>query len=358
MKSNNFKEYVNSVRPDIDSILREFYDKKILQAGFYDINYKRLLSRISAQALRGGKRMRPALAVLGYQLAGGKEIQKIYLPASALEIYHNFLLIHDDVMDRDNFRHGSLNISGLYKKNLQSKLGKTEALHIAQSFAILAGDISFGLCSELLLKSKFDYQKLILAQKKLNKATFEVAAGQQLDVISTYKNTLSISKILKIYTCKTADYSVTLPLQFGASFAEDSPDLQRNIKKFGDKVGVAFQLVDDVLGMYKNEKQLGKPVYSDLREGKQTILMHYGFLLSTAEQKNQLNKYFKNQKVGQKELLITRKILEQNGAKVKTLLIAQSLINDAKKIIPAITDNTKIQTILSDFADFCIERSF
>ncbi len=358
MIQNEFKKYAIDSKSVIDNTLSIFFDKKIKDAKQYDISYQRLVQSLAKQTLRGGKRLRPILSILGHRMAGGDKNKEIVKAACALEIFHNFLLIHDDIMDRDDYRHGGLNITGHYKKKLKATLKeKTELDHLASSLALLAGDISFGLSSEILMSSGFESDLLISAQQRLNKAVFEVAAGQQLDILSAYKKELSLNKILKIYSYKTADYSVTLPLQFGAILAGTKSDMQSTIQEFGQKVGIAFQLTDDILGMFKNEKELGKPIYSDLREGKQTILMHYGFLLSNAKEKDLLKSYFKNPNIGQKELLKTRKILESNGAKTKTSLLAQQHVDDAIKLIPKITSERDLQIILKEFALFCIKRN-
>lgn len=124
MVDKNLVEFIGYVKTETDKRLDEIFDAKIARAGELDSEYKKLLIETKKQVLRGGKRLRPALAVLGYKIAGGKKIETMLDTAVALEIFHNYLLIHDDFMDRDDRRHGGLNITGVYKKNYKGYLSQ------------------------------------------------------------------------------------------------------------------------------------------------------------------------------------------------------------------------------------------
>lgn len=356
MSSKTLTNYLSHIKSETDKILEQFYNERISRASKLDPSYKQLVTTISRQTLRGGKRMRPSLAFLSYKIAGGENDNAMLRAGSALEIFHNYLLIHDDIMDRDDKRHGGLNVSGIYKNKLKNTIEKSQVESTAHSISIIAGDINCGLSYEALLESGFDSQTTIAAIDRLNHAVFEVAAGQHLDILNSHKSNPNLRQILKIDQYKTAGYSLVMPLQFGAICAGNNSDLVHHFAAYGQAIGIAFQLADDILGMYGSEKKLGKPVISDLREGKQTVLIYYGMQLSSPSQKKQLQMLLKNPNSTIEDLRKVRKILDDCGAKAKTLVLAHDLLQQALEVVDKITTNPEFKQLLIDLAYYCVER--
>jgi geranylgeranyl diphosphate synthase type II len=357
MDKYNINSYINDIKVRVDKELADFYkvrDKKSAKIG---AEYKRLIEETSKQALRGGKRLRPALAVLGYEIAGGKERNKIIKASIALEIFHNYLLIHDDIMDRDERRHGGLNILGSYKRKLSKLMHESEAEHTAMSFAISAGDINSGLMYEALLESGFSNDNILKAITRINEAVFEVAAGQQLDMIASYKKIISEKDIIAVARHKTADYSIILPLQFGAILAGADKETIESMNKFGQPLGIGYQIIDDVIGIYGSQQAIGKPVLSDLQEGKKTILIRNGLKLASSDQKRRILSVFGNSRANLADLKMVKKYLDDSGAKAKTLISAQDYVKEAIDAIPEITSDESLQKLLSEFANYCMTRN-
>lgn len=356
MKTSQLQLAIAEYKPLIDNHLDIFFADKIKKASKISSDYKKLIETSAKVSLRSGKRLRPILAVLGYYVAGGTDKQKIITAAISLEIFHNYLLIHDDIMDRDDFRHGGLNVAGVYTKQFSKSMPIEDAKHHAMSFAINAGDILSGLCYDALIESDFEADLTLNAISLLSDTTFTVASGQQLDIIASFNKNLSIKKLLSIAKLKTADYSVIMPLQFGAILAGAKPDKLLAMQEYGEPVGIAFQLADDVLGMFGDKKTIGKPDISDLREGKQTVLMYYGMKFASAEDKKILEQAFGNLSANMRDLNNVRRILEDSGAKAKVMMMSQDYIDSAKTHILSITSDTEFVGILNEFADYCIDR--
>lgn len=356
MEYTKLQKLIGEFKPQIDQKMHIFFANKIASASKINNDYKNLLAISAKVSLRSGKRLRPILAILGYQIAGGTDINKIINASISLEIFHNYLLIHDDIMDRDDFRHGGLNVSGVYTKQLSKIMPVHEAKHHAMSFAINAGDILSGLCYESLIESGFEPQPILQTISLLSSTTFTVASGQQLDIIASFNKSLSLEKLISIAKLKTADYSIIMPLQFGAILAGTDSEKLTAMQKYGESVGIAFQLTDDVLGMFGEKKTTGKPDISDLREGKQTVLMYYGMKFASVEDKNILKGAFGNQSADLKDLKNVRTILEHSGAKAKVTLMAQEYIDSAKSCIPTVTSNQEHIEILHEFAEYCVNR--
>ena len=357
MGNNKIDNYLSDIKKKVDVELNKFYSVRIDRSAKIGSDFKKLIEETAKQTLRGGKRLRPALAVLGYKIAGGKDEDKIIKAAIALEIFHNYLLIHDDIMDRDERRHGGLNIIGTYKKRLSKTLSEGAAEHTAMSFSLLAGDINSGLMYEALLESGFDNELYIKVIRRLNEAVFEVAAGQQLDMIASYKKTISQKDIISVGKHKTADYSIIMPLQFGALLAGANMKVVDSMVAYGESLGIGYQIADDVIGIFGNQKTIGKPVLSDLQEGKKTILIRNGLMLSTKEQKSRILSVFGNPRANAADLKMVKRYLEDSGAKAKTLISAQEYVNQAIKSIPSITKDLELRTLLTEFAEYCISRN-
>lgn len=357
MESIKLQSLISEYKPEIDKKLESFFAHRIKKAAKINSDYKNLLETSAKVSLRGGKRLRPILAILGYKIANGTDTEKIIDASISLEIFHNYLLIHDDIMDRDDFRHGGLNVSGVYAKRFAKIMPSDEAKHHAMSFAINAGDILSGLCYEALLESGFTPEHTTKAIGLLSETIFTVASGQQLDIIASFNKDLPLKKLISIAKLKTADYSIIMPLQFGATLAEANSSVLNSMQSYGESVGIAFQLTDDVLGMFGEKKTIGKPSMSDLIEGKQTVLMYYGMKFASSEDKKILQSLFGNQKATSSDLNKVRKILEHSGAKAKVILMAQEYIDKAKSYIPHITNDLKYADILNEFAQYCIYRN-
>ncbi len=356
MTEKQFTKYILDTKQSVDKVIKNFYVQKINDAAEISSEYKKLLTLTSQNTMRGGKRLRPALAILGYEAAGGKLSSQIVTAASALEIFHNFLLIHDDIIDRDEIRHGGPTIEAIYKNEYLSSLHHTEATHFASSMALLAGDINCGLCYELLLSANYQSKHTIAAIARLNQAIFEVAGGQQLDTLAAITPMYSVKKLLSIARHKTAGYTMELPLQFGALLAGSSQSQLSAMAEYGENIGIAFQITDDILGIFGDTKTTGKPNVSDLREGKQTLLMYYGLALANNKDKAILDKSYGNSKASSSDLQIIRDILTRCGALAKTQKMQQKYFQQALPCIVNITQDETLIQKLHYIAQYCINR--
>ncbi|NDE64089.1 MAG: polyprenyl synthetase family protein, partial [Chlamydiae bacterium] len=240
---------------EIDQRLEIFFDKKIIEAKKIDPLYARLLEDMKKFILRGGKRLRPTLMLLGYRAGGGKDINKALDIALSLEIFHNFVLIHDDVMDGDLKRYGGANITGIYNKRFAKQLDPKSALHTAESIAILAGELNELFTFEILAELDEEPSIIFEMMRHFNKTLFETGAGQQLDVMSEIRGDLNLAKIEKVNYYKTAQYTITSPLSLGLIAAGGNKEMDKKFSEFGSELGKAFQLADDLLGMFGSTKQ-------------------------------------------------------------------------------------------------------
>jgi geranylgeranyl diphosphate synthase type II len=219
----------------------------------------------------GGKRIRPALTLLSCNLFSD-DVAPAIAPAIALEVFHNFTLIHDDIMDNANMRRGF------------------ETVHVKwnHNSAILSGDAMNIVAYDYILKCKPNY--LIPVFKVFNKAALQVCEGQQLDMdFETYK-TVTEAQYLEMIGFKT---SVLLAacLKIGAITGGANETDADSLYNFGLNMGLAFQLQDDLLDVYGNEKEFGKEIGKDIVANKKTYLLIKALELSNSKQKDELEKW-------------------------------------------------------------------
>lgn len=308
-----------------------------------------------ADFIVGGKRLRAGLVRLGYETFGGRTPKKILPIAAAVEIVHGGMLVHDDIIDRGETRHNKPTLHERYKKR-QVTDDQTEALHYGEGMAICAGDIAFFETIKLCLTSVLPIKVKERVISELLETLFNTAYGQTLDLELGYKSKVTKREILTVYRLKTALYTFVGPLSYGAIGAKASKRELAMVVAYGLPVGIAFQLQDDILGMFGDEKTLGKPIDSDIKEGKKTLLYLEAFKRSTLTQRRFLARVWGNPEITPKEVGQARKIIKDTGSLDHEIKLARQLVAKGKRVIPKLTKNPEYQEIFSTLADYIIER--
>lgn len=355
--SENLKTAIGKIKTDVDRELAIFFDVKIAEAGKLDSQYKRLLQEMKKFALRGGKRLRPFMAWLGWQIAGGKDYDNFIQTVMAWELYHNFAIIHDDIMDNDSQRYGGPNVKGAYERLFRRSNSEEVADLHSRNMALLAGDIAIGLTLEVLQNAPYESEIKDRLLRDMLKLHFSLAGGQMLDDLAVISRDMNLAKIRKVYLYKTARYSMVAPMQSGAILAGANDTILNIIERYGVHAGIAYQIADDLLGMYGTAREIGKPTISDLREGKKTMLMYYGLQFANPADKKYLLAKWGNPNVNTTDLKQVRKILNENGAKAKTMFLAQAEADAAKKAIGKLAMPGELPQLFDTFTDYLVKRS-
>ncbi len=342
----------------IDQELRNRFATAITNAQAIDGVYASLLEATRDTLLAGGKRLRPYLSYLAYSGLGGADHAAFIAASSSQELLHHFLLIHDDIMDRDFTRHGGPNVEGIYRDRFAAQgLPPADALHHAESYALMAGNATWTLGLQAISEANFDAKTKLQALQCVQTMLFEIMGGQLMDVDSAISGApATAERLLNICHYKTATYSFQTPLQFGAILAGASVDVQNQLRSFGHSLGIAFQLADDLLGVYGDEAKVGKPVTSDMREGKQTLLIFHAFELATPAQAAALRRLWGKRQASLDDLEEIRDILETCGAQAKTSRLAATNLDDSLAILTGIPMSPATRAELARLAHFCVER--
>ena len=234
---------------------------------------------ILSQYAKGGKKMRGALVLLGYQCAGGRDLESVMRSSLAYELIHSAFLIHDDIMDRSKTRR-NLETAHVAFSRVGKMVGAEDPELFGVSMAINTGDIAPAIAYNVVCSEPLEPQRIVAGMMHLNNVIINTVLGQFLDVATFVDQDPAEEEILKIHELKTAIYTVSGALQFGAVLAgaKETPEGLETFEalaNYGIPVGIAFQIQDDYLGMFSTEDELGKSVTSDLEERKNTLLFLY-----------------------------------------------------------------------------------
>ena len=272
-----------TVRREIDALLHEYCTEGTRRAAAISPAYERLWQALTSAIMAGGKRLRPYLAVLAYEGFGGREHDAFMRIAGAWELLHNSMLVHDDVIDRDYQRHGQLNVAGQLRQAYQAYPDAAKShTHYAGGGAILAGDLLLAGAYHWIATSDFAPEQKLVATQTLQDAVFAVGGGELLDAEAAMLPLAEVDPYL-IARYKTAQYSVAGPLLCGARLAGADEQTCKQLQELGELVGVAYQLVDDLLGTFGDEGKTGKPVGHDLLEGKRTALLAEAYVAGSTD---------------------------------------------------------------------------
>lgn len=285
-------------------------------------------------ALAGGKRIRGALLYCGYMGAGGRDKKKIIKAAAAVELAHLFILVHDDIIDHGILRHGKETLHKKFSQKKYTRLSGDDALHFGQSLAIIVGDMFYAILNKMILEAGFQQEATIRGLLQIQKVAMTTAIGQGQDIAIGRAEKTTIQDVFTMYENKTARYTFEGPLRIGMMFAEcNNKKLFDQLSLYTLPIGIAFQIQDDILGIFSSEKKLGKSVASDIEEGKNTLMVLKALELSSPEQKKRMGSILGKKKLSEKEIADFKKILIETGAVDYAQKIADKCMIDAKKQI-------------------------
>ena len=258
-----------AVRRAIDDHLFRFIDRKA-RAADAECLPEEVVAEIRSFISAGGKRIRPLLCVVGWHAAGGSgDTGAAIRVAGALEMFHAFALIHDDVMDHSSTRRGRPTV---HRTLAVQHADRPDAQWLGTSAAILVGDLALVWSDELLHTAGLSPEQLAAVLAVIDAMRVELVYGQYLDVLGTGRPTPDVEHALRINRFKSAKYTIERPLHVGAALAGASPEVLDALSAFALPAGEAFQLRDDLLGAFGDPALTGK-VHEDLRDAKHTVLM-------------------------------------------------------------------------------------
>lgn len=314
-----------------------------------------VLRRLSAFT-RKGKLIRGGLVILGFEMAGRRLTRSAVRAGTALELMQSALLIHDDIMDRDALRRGAPSLHRQYALWAE-KRGLSEADHFGVSMGICAGEVAIFLAFEGLAGLEAPAARAAEVQRLFSSEFGLVGLGQMRDIqAGSSEEALTAEGILDLYRYKTARYSFSLPLSVGWVLAGGPKRVRVSLEALGECLGLIFQLKDDELGLFGDERTLGKPVGSDIRQRKKTLL-----LLRLQERADEAGRALLGEVLGrpdvsEEDLERVREMARRSGAVSSLARTMSRLEKEARRIIAGLPVAARHREVLETLLDFSLAR--
>jgi geranylgeranyl diphosphate synthase, type I len=299
----------------ISRTLDEFIDAKQEQLEAVGSDLRPLFDA-ARTALTGGKRLRPAFAYWGWRAAGGNpgKAEPVLVAGAAIELVHASALTHDDVMDDSATRRGRPSAHDEFTRLRRADVSAQSAARFGHSAAILLGDLLLSWSDELLGSSGIAPKALARGRVYFDQLRTEVVAGQYLDVLAQTSDRSSAADAMRVIRYKSAKYTIERPLQFGAAIGNADARLLGALSSYGVPLGEAFQLRDDVLGIFGEEQLTGKPSGDDIREGKRTLLLARAYDKADPRQREVLRSNVGHAEIDDEGIAAVQAVIRDTGA--------------------------------------------
>ena len=303
--------------------------------------------------LGSGKRLRPAFAYWGYRGAGGEDSHQLVTALAALELVQASALVHDDLIDASDTRRGEPSIHRRFAGIHSGQRWQGDPDNFGRCAAILVGDLQLVWSDELLHGAGLAPAAVARARPVFDQMRTEVTAGQYLDVVGQVTGEVSLEWASTVARYKSAKYTVERPLLFGAALADAPPELADAYSAYGLPLGEAFQLRDDVLGVFGDPALTGKPAGDDLREGKRTYLV-----AAALEAADPIQYATLRQGLGRADADIEglRAIINTTGALSRTEARITDLTAQAVRAIAGADLDPEARQVLTELAEAATQR--
>ncbi len=302
------------------------------------------------QLVAGGKRLRPAFCYWGHRGAGGADGEAAVQAAAALELFQACAIVHDDVMDGSDTRRGRPAAHRLFASLHRSEGWTGDPDAFGAGAAILLGDLCLAWSDEMLSTSGLPAADLARGDRVFGEMRAELMGGQYLDLLEQARGGGSVERALRVARYKSAKYTVEKPLHLGAVLAGAGHEVLTGYSGFGLPIGEAFQLRDDLLGVFGDPSQTGKPAGDDLREGKRTALVAMALERASDAQAGVVRRYLGDPHLGEDGVAALRQVLTDTGAVARVEALIRELTDDALAALAAAPVSEPAREVLAELA--------
>jgi len=353
-----FTEYAKNYIPKINDAIKLIYDKKLnsIEKSFLKDYY----SELKDYFLSGGKRIRPLLCIATYNAFTTNADDKIIFPSVGIEFLHNASLIHDDIIDKDDFRRGKPAFHFRFQKYHQKyDLKKMNALDFGNSIGIIGGDSAFFLGLEAYLFNDFERDINLRAIQYYEQAFIEVANGVLIETDMVNQKNLTISDYIDMISLKTGAL-IEKSILIGANYARIDDKYLPHLSTYGINLGIIFQIIDDILGTFGDEKVTGKPTDGDIREGKKTCLLIEALNKLEDDKKKILEEIVEKPEIEDEDVQEVKKLFLEADIVNSCKNLAISYFNEAKSALDKLTTiiNKSESEFFKDLLNFVLNRTF
>lgn len=354
---NQVKEFINQFEP--------YFKSKIEEEALFALNHhnKNCLNTINFYneiAIRGGKRIRGSLAYYTYKMLGGTDEQAGLDLARAIEMMHAFLLVLDDYTDKSATRRGGPTAHVIAQDFFEKHdFVRCDSYHYARAVSLTAGILENFRVQEIIMGLPISAEKKVTICQNLNSKLAITGYGQITDIFNSLTNNVAEKDVLNMLEWKTGVYTFENPIHSGAIMAGAQTAELELLTKYAIPVGIAFQIHDDVIGMFGDSDYTGKSDKDDLMEGKMTLLIQHLFENGTRNQKDEVLKFLGKSDVSDDEHLKVKEILVEAGSLQYSEDMAIKLVLQGKTALDKAPSNWEKSGIefLKGVADYVIQRA-
>ncbi|MGB5912807.1 MAG: polyprenyl synthetase family protein [Promethearchaeia archaeon] len=353
-----FIDYAKKYVPKINNAIKSIYDRKL--SNVENSFLKDYYSELRDYFLSGGKRIRPLLCIATYNSFSKNYDDKIVLPSVGVEFLHNASLIHDDIIDKDDFRRGKPAFHFRFRNyHKQYNLKKMIDVDFGNSIGIIGGDSAFILGLEAYFFNEFNRDLNLEAIKYYEQAFVGIVNGVLIETDMVNQRNLTISDYVKMISLKTGAL-IEKSILIGANYANVNKEYIPYLSTYGINLGIIFQIIDDILGTFGDEKITGKPTDGDIREGKKTCLLITAFNELDDNKKKKIRKLIEQPEMKESDVEEVKSLfMDANSLEICKDLAAE-YFNETKQIFEKIKPqiNQNDAEFFENLLDFVYHRNF
>jgi geranylgeranyl diphosphate synthase type I len=321
-------------RQELESYLHEYLRQQVERSSSQTWASD-VFERLDSFVVRG-KLLRGLLVFLAAHSFSDQDPTHVVDTAAAIELFHSGVLIHDDIIDQDQLRRGLPSIHAQYQAVAETQ-NFTSPKHTGESLAMCVGDICLFGSFELISRADVSLPQLKKIQQLFVRELIQVGLAEMDDVrMAVTPQPVSRDEILNMYAYKTGRYSIYLPLALGTLLVQENPAFLGTLEELGETMGILMQIKDDELGLFGTEAETGKPVTSDVREGKSTLYYLYAQQFATGKQQQLLTQYYGKPDLIAEELEIIRAVIIESGAAAKVQQEIDHLQQQSEKLVESL----------------------
>lgn len=354
----NFKDFLIAEKLATDTALAKFFKEYYVKQDRH-ADYRLMTNTVENLFLRGGKRARPLLARMAYRLAGGKKSEEMLKASLFLELIHSFLLVHDDIADQDLKRYGGPTLEVVFGEEFKKRTGKTNG-HVGKTLALIAGDHLRTLADKALDAADFSDKVKNECKECMSFVLEDTFEGWLIQYWLNFSgiNEAKEADFMRGLELVTARYTFEGPLTIGLILAGKRKRFEGVLRRYAKHAGVAYQIQDDILGVFGESEQTGKPVGNDIREGKKTLLILRAYKQASKREKAVLDKLVGTD-LSLAELEKVRQIIVDTGSLEYSKNLAEEHVEQAKEEVEGIdSDDKETLDKLKSLADFVVGRKY
>jgi geranylgeranyl diphosphate synthase, type I len=336
-----FASFVTRVRAQVEAGLAAWLDERVAGATQRGADVGAVADALRQLTLRGGKRMRPVLLAAAYEGCAGEGGSATVAPAGvALELFQAYLLTHDDWMDGDDLRRGGPSVPAMMRERFGAQL--------VGAMSVLAGDLAAAWSRCALFETPLPPTRILRAAEELTRVEEEVVQGQVLDVVGLSRSSAAVEAV---HSLKTASYTVRGPVAMGAHLAGASDDQLASLVAFAEPLGVAFQLRDDLLGVFGDANTMGKSAGGDLRKGRYSAVV-----VATASMSGPVERVFGREDASDEDVRSAIASLETSGVRAQVEARIEELARASRVALEGVRLTGEGRILLASAAEALTQR--